>query len=499
MKKILLSFLMLFAIGSFAVNAETVTINPSDQTWDAVTDETYGDGYEATYGDIFIGTYKASGTANIRDPHGDGHFRHYQRSVIYLYSVSGKSITEVDIAVMQEGSGGITINDESVSVVDGTAQWTGSASNISIVVGNGSQYRYSSITVVTDDGGSTTVSAPRFSVSGGTYYTAQTVSITAAEGADIYYTTNGEDPTTSSTAYTEPIEITMTTTLKAIAVLDGTESSVAEATYTIAETTEVATIADFLALEDGTIATITSDVRVFMSYGTRTYIIDATGSIMVYGTIGIDFVNGDVIAGGFVGERDNYNGIDQLNITNTNTASTFTNAGFDEEVEPTVYTLDQITTETVNEFVKISNVTITTDASGDYTDYYANSGDVTPVQLYTFNYDQWSWDDFAALDLDKSYDVTGAVTVYGQNQTLEIYVINVEEHQTVGVGNVAAEEGAKAIGGNGEIVIVGEASNVEVYNIAGALVEEGNLTNIPCATGIYVVKVDGKAQKVIVK
>lgn len=47
--------------------------------------------------------------------------------------------------------------------------------------------------------------------------TENTVTITAAEGATIYYTTGDTDPTTSSTAYTKPISITKTTTIKAIA------------------------------------------------------------------------------------------------------------------------------------------------------------------------------------------------------------------------------------------------------------------------------------------
>ena len=80
----------------------------------------------------------------------------------------------------------------------------------------------------------TTVSTPYFSLAGGTYTTAQTVTITCStSGATIYYTTNGSKPSTSSTMYNGAITISETTTLKAIAIKDGTESSVAEATYTI--------------------------------------------------------------------------------------------------------------------------------------------------------------------------------------------------------------------------------------------------------------------------
>ncbi len=57
------------------------------------------------------------------------------------------------------------------------------------------------------------------------------VSITAEEGT-IYYTTDGNEPTTSSEVYSVPFTVSETTTVKAIAVVDGTESEVATAIYT---------------------------------------------------------------------------------------------------------------------------------------------------------------------------------------------------------------------------------------------------------------------------
>ena len=58
------------------------------------------------------------------------------------------------------------------------------------------------------------------------------VTITAEDGAAIYYTTDGTEPTTASTVYSAPFTISETTTVKAIAVKDDVVSIVAEATYT---------------------------------------------------------------------------------------------------------------------------------------------------------------------------------------------------------------------------------------------------------------------------
>lgn len=80
------------------------------------------------------------------------------------------------------------------------------------------------------------VEAPAFSVEKGTYYNPFNVEITAEEGATVYYTTDGTEPTAESTEYTEAIAINefgTTTTIKAIAVVEGEWSNVASATYSL--------------------------------------------------------------------------------------------------------------------------------------------------------------------------------------------------------------------------------------------------------------------------
>lgn len=76
--------------------------------------------------------------------------------------------------------------------------------------------------------------APTFSPEAGTYTSVQTVEISCAtDGAVIYYTTDGTDPTSESTEYTAAIDVNASMTIKAIAVKDDLTSDVATAEYTI--------------------------------------------------------------------------------------------------------------------------------------------------------------------------------------------------------------------------------------------------------------------------
>lgn len=79
------------------------------------------------------------------------------------------------------------------------------------------------------------VVAPIHSPGGGVYLSTPSIALTTAtSGATIYYTLDGSVPTTSSAVYLAPIQITGTTTVRAIAVLSGYSSSaVSSATYTI--------------------------------------------------------------------------------------------------------------------------------------------------------------------------------------------------------------------------------------------------------------------------
>ena len=86
-----------------------------------------------------------------------------------------------------------------------------------------------------DAGIVTRVATPAFSPAAGAYGPTQNVTITCSTpSSTIYYTTNGDDPTTGSSVYSTPVAISSTATLKAFATAVGlTDSNIRTGVYTI--------------------------------------------------------------------------------------------------------------------------------------------------------------------------------------------------------------------------------------------------------------------------
>ena len=103
---------------------------------------------------------------------------------------------------------------------------SGSAGNGSTDSGNSGSQNSGS-----QQAGSEDVTAPE--ISGTTPFTDTTqVTIQGPQGAALYYTTDGSTPTSESMDYSEPITLSATTTVKAIAILNGESSAVSSKTFT---------------------------------------------------------------------------------------------------------------------------------------------------------------------------------------------------------------------------------------------------------------------------
>ena len=93
--------------------------------------------------------------------------------------------------------------------------------------------------------------AVTFGTEGATFITSQSVELfCATAGAKIYYTLDGSEPTSASTLYTGAITISATTTLRAVAVVNGIASPVTEQTYRIVNVARLGTEEDPFLPED---------------------------------------------------------------------------------------------------------------------------------------------------------------------------------------------------------------------------------------------------------
>ncbi|MBO7459594.1 MAG: chitobiase/beta-hexosaminidase C-terminal domain-containing protein [Bacteroidales bacterium] len=155
---------------------------------------------------------------------------------------SGNVQTEWNIALQTSEEGAMIPNYTGFVITNSETTNRGIAKNASNKFG-----AYSTSNIASSDynffldlfvyGGSVTptVATPVFSMASGTYYEEIDVEINCAtEGATIYYTLDGSDPTAESEVYTEAIHVDSDVTIKAIAMMEGYDNSgIATASYVI--------------------------------------------------------------------------------------------------------------------------------------------------------------------------------------------------------------------------------------------------------------------------
>lgn len=148
-----------------------------------------------------------------------------------------------------------TVDDATVTLNNGefsdfTFYITGGDATTALTI-SGKRMFVKSVKVETVSGTPIHIDEPAFSVAGGVYLEPQTVALTCeTEGAKILYTIPaGQDPVyvddenvTGEWYDGTPLEITRTTTIKAMAVKDGKTSGIVTAKYTIVNTTGKGTV-----------------------------------------------------------------------------------------------------------------------------------------------------------------------------------------------------------------------------------------------------------------
>ena len=259
------------------------------------------------------------------------------------------------------------------------------------------------------------VATPEFSVPGGTYLSAQTVAITCDDPATIFYTTDGTRPSATSAVYTEPLIISQTTTLKAIAVIGTDTSRMATATYVLPiEVPDIATLRSHIGDDRESLYRLTGSAFVTYTGSLRNqkFIQDDAAGIMIDDTgriISQTYAIGDEITG-LIGRLTTYNGMMEFAPVADPGAPVSTG----NAITPILLDISQIGEEYEARLVTIHDVTISGRDTFANSMAYQLNGASNP-QLYI----RYAECDLIGTDVPAiAQDITGVI--YDFNGTYEI-------------------------------------------------------------------------------
>jgi len=297
--------------------------------------------------------------------------------------------------------------------------------------------------------------APVFNPPAGTYLAAIDVSIESeTEGATIYYTTDGSEPSdTNGSIYSSFIDVSETTTIKAIAYADGYEPSmVSEATYSIPVSVE--NIAELRAMPTGAsnVYTLTGEAVLTYQNANRNtkYIQDATAAIVIDDpatAITTAYMDYDGITG-ITGTLGVYNGLLQFTpVVDPGEATSSNNV-----VEPEVRTLASLISADQAKLIKITDATIS--GAAQFPSYASNLTITDASAIGTLR--TFPNTDYAGTDIPT--DPVNLTCLVGQfNDTMQIsprYISDFEDAADIPDGEATTVGGATVTisGGSANIV-----------------------------------------------
>lgn len=236
------------------------------------------------------------------------------------------------------------------------------------------------------------------------------VEISAADGAQIYYTTNGDDPTTESTLYTGAFTISNATVVKAIAVVDGKSSSVA--TFN-AYLNTLFSLEELIDLGDLTHSlTVQAPMTIVYHNGRYMYVAQDNIFLLLYGVSSDDtYTNGaqlDAVTGSYTLYKDVIPEMTNVTLGNVTEGGT--------PVDPTAITIAEVNsygTALMNYFVKLEGVAINL----TNTKLTQDGNELTYYNLFGLTLPE-------ATD-GKTYNVEGFMSYHNGN--IQLNIINVTE------------------------------------------------------------------------
>lgn len=426
MKKLLLSFAAML-MAATSVVAEDVVDDFSTAAWLPTAENAEGEEVTSTSTDIKYtmvnckkGTYQGVSYLQLsgksKTPKGSISFSlPYNCSKIIVHTGSSASTNVTvqfsanDVAVgsavkLATKDADFTFDIPEASQAAGTVY--------KFAVTNNYNAQFSSMTYTPETGVASSVAKPQMAMGEN-----NTVVITAEEGAEIRYTIDGSQPSAASTLYTAPIAITAKTTVKAVAVKGSDVSSVASFD---AVPNVVGGIAAFIANANAADTKIDAAVTVLYQNGRNLYLKDAKdGYILAYNGNNVEgiagaYKNGDILAS-VTGAYKSQNGLPEL-ILSVVGAKTEGAA-----VQPAEYALDELSMSMLNEYVKVSGLTI--EAASKANNYTATDADGNKIAIYNTFYNA-SYYDVVEVKEGTDMTVTGFVSCY--NSTLQLTPVLVE-------------------------------------------------------------------------
>ena len=281
------------------------------------------------------------------------------------------------------------------------------------------------------------VETPAFSIAGGEVEEGTTVTISCAtEGATVYYTTDGTEPTTSSAVYSGAITVNKAMTIKAMAAKEGnyTDSEIVSAAFTIKPREVVKTPVFSVAggeVEEGTKVTISCATEGATVYYTTDGTTPTTSSAVYNGAI---IVNKAMTIKAVAAKNGYY--------TNSEVASASFTIKAREVVKTPVFSIGG------GEVEAGTMVTISCATSGA-TIYYTTDGSTPTTSSAVYS---------GAITVNKAMTIKAmaAKSGYYSNSSVATAVFTIK---------------AAAV-----------AVSTPVFSIAGGEVEEGTKVTISCAT-----------------
>ena len=214
----------------------------------------------------------------------------------YLYWTSGNSLN-VNSTLSANTSWTVSFSETDATITnsaDATRQiwWNVSSPRFACYTGKTHGDGYHIVSLYKQVNNLNVVATPTFTPEAGTYTEAQNVTISCAtEGATIYYTTDGSEPSTSSSVYSSAINVSSNMTIKAMATATGYDNSaVAAAEYTIATLEHAGTLEDPYTVADARTA-IQANTGVSGVYATGFVSQIVTAYNSQYGNITFDMVD----------------------------------------------------------------------------------------------------------------------------------------------------------------------------------------------------------------